>query len=121
VRLPDLTAGQPAEHFKISRPSVIRHLKDLETAGLVISQRHGGHLMYPLRTSVVEDMATEVADIAGPAADLVMSGRDHGRLPGPPRPLTPDDTAGVVALLVRDEAGALTGQTITVDGGLAMS
>jgi 3-oxoacyl-[acyl-carrier protein] reductase len=36
------------------------------------------------------------------------------------RPLTPDDTAGVVATLARDEAAALTGQTLTVDGGLVM-
>jgi NAD(P)-dependent dehydrogenase (short-subunit alcohol dehydrogenase family) len=36
-----------------------------------------------------------------------------------PRPLTPDDTAAVVAMLARDEA-ALTGQTLTADGGLVM-
>jgi 3-oxoacyl-[acyl-carrier protein] reductase len=37
------------------------------------------------------------------------------------RPLTPDDTAAVVAMLVRDDAAALTGQTLTVDGGLVMN
>lgn len=37
-----------------------------------------------------------------------------------PRPLTPDDTAAVVAMLVRDDAAALTGQVVTVDGGLVM-
>lgn len=37
-----------------------------------------------------------------------------------PRPLTPEDTATVVAMLVRDDAAALTGQTITVDGGLVL-
>ena len=36
------------------------------------------------------------------------------------RPLTPDDTAAVVAMLARDEAEALTGQTLTTDGGLVM-
>ena len=36
------------------------------------------------------------------------------------RPLTPDDTAAVVAMVARDEAEALTGQTLTVDGGLVM-
>jgi 3-oxoacyl-[acyl-carrier protein] reductase len=36
------------------------------------------------------------------------------------RPLTPDDTAAVVAMLARDEAEALTGQTLTADGGLVM-
>ena len=36
------------------------------------------------------------------------------------RPLTPDDTAAVVAMLASDEAAALTGQTLTVDGGLVL-
>lgn len=36
------------------------------------------------------------------------------------RPLTPDDTAATVEMLVRDEAAALTGQTLTVDGGLVL-
>jgi NAD(P)-dependent dehydrogenase (short-subunit alcohol dehydrogenase family) len=37
-----------------------------------------------------------------------------------PRPLTPDDTAAVVAMLARDNSAALTGQTLTADGGLVM-
>jgi NAD(P)-dependent dehydrogenase (short-subunit alcohol dehydrogenase family) len=37
-----------------------------------------------------------------------------------PRPLTPNDTAAVVAMLASDEATALTGQTLTVDGGLVL-
>src|SRR6266446_7909746 len=36
------------------------------------------------------------------------------------RPLTPDDTAAVVTMLTRDDAAALTGQTLTVDGGLVL-
>jgi len=37
-----------------------------------------------------------------------------------PRPLTPEDTASVVAMLARDDAAALTGQVLTVDGGLVL-
>jgi NAD(P)-dependent dehydrogenase (short-subunit alcohol dehydrogenase family) len=37
-----------------------------------------------------------------------------------PRPLTPEDTAAVVAMLAREDAAALTGQTLTADGGLVM-
>ena len=37
-----------------------------------------------------------------------------------PRPLHPDDTAAVVAMLAREDAAALTGQTLTVDGGLVL-
>jgi 3-oxoacyl-[acyl-carrier protein] reductase len=36
------------------------------------------------------------------------------------RPLTPEDTAAVVAMLAGDDAAALTGQTLTVDGGLVL-
>ena len=36
------------------------------------------------------------------------------------RPLTPDDTAAVVAMLARDDAAALTGQTLVADGGLVL-
>jgi 3-oxoacyl-[acyl-carrier protein] reductase len=36
------------------------------------------------------------------------------------RPLTPEDTAAVVTMLTRDDAAALTGQTLTVDGGLVL-
>jgi NAD(P)-dependent dehydrogenase (short-subunit alcohol dehydrogenase family) len=37
-----------------------------------------------------------------------------------PRLLTPEDTASVVAMLARDDGAALTGQTLTVDGGLVL-
>jgi 3-oxoacyl-[acyl-carrier protein] reductase len=37
-----------------------------------------------------------------------------------PRPLTPADTAAVVAMLAGDDAAAMTGQTLTVDGGLVL-
>ena len=37
-----------------------------------------------------------------------------------PRPLTPDDTAAVVAMLAGDDAAALTGQTLVADGGLVL-
>src|ERR1700683_3474144 len=36
-----------------------------------------------------------------------------------PRPLTPDDTAAVVAMLARDDSAALTGQTLTAEIGRA--
>ena len=37
-----------------------------------------------------------------------------------PRPLTPEDTAAVVAMLAGDGSAALTGQTVTVNNGLVM-
>jgi DNA-binding transcriptional ArsR family regulator len=60
----ELTAGALAGQFEISWPSVSRHLKVLEGAGLVSSVRRGGNIVYSLQTSVLEDIATEVADMA---------------------------------------------------------
>jgi ArsR family transcriptional regulator, repressor of sdpIR and other operons len=65
LREGDLAAGELARHFGISWPSVSRHLKVLKVAGLVSSKRRGVHIVYSLRTSVLEHIATEVATIAG--------------------------------------------------------
>ena len=64
LREGDLAAGDLAAQFEISWPSVSRHLRVLETAGLVSSQRRGGHIIYSLQTSVLQDVATEVAEMA---------------------------------------------------------
>ena len=64
LREGELTAGELAGQFEISWPSVSRHLKLLDEAGLVTSERRGGNIIYSLRTSVLEDIATEVADMA---------------------------------------------------------
>lgn len=64
LREGDLPAGELARHFEISWPSVSRHLKLLEGAGLVSSRRRGGNIIYSLQTSVLADIATEIADMA---------------------------------------------------------
>jgi ArsR family transcriptional regulator, repressor of sdpIR and other operons len=65
LREGDLAAGELAGQFEISWPSVSRHLKVLEGAGLVSSARHGGNIIYSLQTSVLEDIGTEIAELAG--------------------------------------------------------
>jgi DNA-binding transcriptional ArsR family regulator len=65
LREGELAAGELAGQFEISWPSVSRHLKVLEGAGLVRSERRGGNIIYALQTSVLEDIATEVAEMAG--------------------------------------------------------
>jgi DNA-binding transcriptional ArsR family regulator len=61
----DLRAGDLAARFDMSWPSVSRHLKVLESAGLVKSVRRGGNVIYSLQTSVLQDIVTELADMAG--------------------------------------------------------
>jgi ArsR family transcriptional regulator, arsenate/arsenite/antimonite-responsive transcriptional repressor len=64
LRDDDLPAGAIAEQFDISWPSVSRHLAVLTAAGLVQATRRGQHLVYSLATSVLMDIATELADMA---------------------------------------------------------
>jgi NAD(P)-dependent dehydrogenase (short-subunit alcohol dehydrogenase family) len=57
-----------------------------------------------------------------PATDVVPTAEfdDVAAHQALPRPLTPDDTAAVVAMLAGDDSAALTGQTLMVDGGLVL-
>lgn len=43
-----MTAGQIAERFDISKPSLSKHLSVLENAGLVSRERHGQFIHYSL-------------------------------------------------------------------------
>lgn len=44
----DLTAGEIAERFNISKPSISKHLSVLENAGLVSGERRGQFIHYSL-------------------------------------------------------------------------
>ena len=51
----DLTAGEIAEEFNISKPSISHHLDQLKQAGLVSSEREGQFITYSLDTTVLEE------------------------------------------------------------------
>ncbi|WP_444328077.1 autorepressor SdpR family transcription factor [Paratractidigestivibacter sp.] len=52
----DLTAGELAEHFDISKPSLSHHLATLKSAGLVSDERRGQNIVYSLNTTVMQDL-----------------------------------------------------------------
>ena len=52
----DLTAGELAEHFDISKPSLSHHLATLKSAGLVSDERRGPNIVYSLNTTVMQDL-----------------------------------------------------------------
>lgn len=52
----DLTAGELAEHFDISKPSLSHHLATLKSAGLVSDERRGQNFVYSLNTTVMQDL-----------------------------------------------------------------
>jgi NAD(P)-dependent dehydrogenase (short-subunit alcohol dehydrogenase family) len=67
-------------------------------------------------TAVAPGLTRTPATDAVPAAEF----DDVAAHQALPRPLTPDDTAAVVTMLAGNDAAALTGQTLMVDGGLVL-
>ena len=49
VREGELTAGEIASHFEVSRPAVSQHLTVLKEAGLVHERRNGTRRLYSVR------------------------------------------------------------------------
>ncbi|QDX95765.1 ArsR family transcriptional regulator [Brevibacillus laterosporus] len=56
LREKDLTAGEIADHFKMTKPSISHHLNLLKQADLVRDERMGQHIMYSLHTTVFQDV-----------------------------------------------------------------
>jgi len=51
----DLTAGEIADAFQISKPSISHHLDLLKQAGLISATREGQFLRYTLDATVLEE------------------------------------------------------------------
>lgn len=58
LRSADLTAGELADHFDMTKPSISHHLNTLKAAGLVDAEREGQSIVYSLNTSVLQNLMT---------------------------------------------------------------
>lgn len=56
LRAGDLTAGEIAEAFDMSKPSISYHLDLLSRADLVMAVKKGKYVHYSLNTSVLDDV-----------------------------------------------------------------
>ncbi len=52
----DMTAGEIAEQFNISKPSISHHLDLLKQAGLVVANKEGQFVHYSINTTVMDEM-----------------------------------------------------------------
>jgi DNA-binding transcriptional ArsR family regulator len=52
----EMTAGEIAEKFQMSWPSVSHHLDLLKQAKLVLSEKDGQYVYYSLNTTVVDEI-----------------------------------------------------------------
>lgn len=56
LRVKDLTAGEIAKAFDISKPSISHHLDLLKRADLIEANKKGQFIEYSLNTTVLEDL-----------------------------------------------------------------
>jgi DNA-binding transcriptional ArsR family regulator len=59
----DLAAGEIAEHFDMTKPSISNHLNLLKQAELVRDERRGQHIVYSLNTTVFQDVMKWILDL----------------------------------------------------------
>lgn len=56
LKIKDLTAGEIATAFEISKPSISHHLDLLKRADLVSSTKKGQFVVYTLNTTILEEV-----------------------------------------------------------------
>lgn len=61
----DLTAGEIAEHFNMTKPSISHHLSALKNAELIQDEKRGQFVVYSLNTTVFQDLLTWVFTFTG--------------------------------------------------------
>ncbi len=59
----DMTAGEIAEQFTISKPSISHHLHILKEADLISDHRSGQNIIYSLNTSVFEEIMDWIMEL----------------------------------------------------------
>lgn len=52
----DMSAGEIASNFNISKPSISHHLEILKRADLVTSEKKGQFVYYSINTTIMEDL-----------------------------------------------------------------
>lgn len=58
------TAGEIAENFHLSKPTLSHHFRVLRAAGLLRAERRGTSIVYTLQSNAIEDLAAELLDMA---------------------------------------------------------
>jgi ArsR family transcriptional regulator, repressor of sdpIR and other operons len=79
-----MSAGDLADRFDVSKPTMSAHFAILREAGLIDASRHGKSIVYRLRMSVLEEALMELAGAVG--LDLARGGAG-------PAPLSKDEKA----------------------------
>jgi DNA-binding transcriptional ArsR family regulator len=65
LRKRPMSAGELAEHFPVSKPTMSAHFAVLQEAGLIDAGKNGRTIIYRLRMSVLEDALLGFANSLG--------------------------------------------------------
>ena len=65
LRRREMTAGELAERFEMTKPTMSHHFAVLKEAELVTSRREGQTIWYGLNTTVLQDVIAWAIDLAG--------------------------------------------------------
>jgi ArsR family transcriptional regulator, arsenate/arsenite/antimonite-responsive transcriptional repressor len=64
LRKEEMTAGELAERFEMTKPTMSHHFAVLKAADLISSRREGQTIWYALNTTVMEDVLAWALDMA---------------------------------------------------------
>ena len=59
----EMSAGELASHFDMTKPSMSHHFSVLKQAGLIDSRREGQQIIYVLNTTATEDLMAIIMDL----------------------------------------------------------
>lgn len=65
LRKKDLTAGEIADAFNITKPSISHHLDILRRSNLVISEKNGQYITYSLNTTEFDELLKWIYKLTG--------------------------------------------------------
>ena len=65
LRRGEMNAGELAEHFDMTKPTMSHHFAILSQADLIKRRRDGQTIWYALNTTVLQDVVAWALDIAG--------------------------------------------------------
>ena len=77
LRRGEMSAGELADHFGISKPSMSHHFAVLKSADLIAARRAGQQIYYSLNTTVVQDLMAAVWNLFPQSPPAASGGEDN--------------------------------------------
>jgi ArsR family transcriptional regulator len=56
LKIKDMSAGEIADQFNMSKPSISHHLDILKRADLITAEKSGQFIFYSINTTIMEDV-----------------------------------------------------------------